>query len=225
VRNEVNRGPRFFHEEDMLKQYPPYYAVTDPDLVMRPYLPSNWLRVMARISQHTRLSRVGSALDITCPADMWRVPYTVGMLVEAWESPFWKARFAPEEMPTELANLSSVAWVGGMDTTLAVYHPSGVPFDGRDGMRIAGAYMAAHVPWYSYFLDLLMPGELQAQYLRGSTLDVGSTMGKMMIMNGIMAGDTLSYEPNEWNVSYAPGSAWEHIATSKPAATSSAASP
>lgn len=215
VRNPINRGPRFFHEEDMLAQYPPYYAITDPDLVMRPGLPSNWLRVMARISQVTGLSRVGSALDTTCPAEMWRLPYHVGMLVEDWEAPFWKSRFTPEDMPPELANVSSVAWVGGMDTTLAVYHPSGVR-GSVDGMRIAGPYMAAHVPWYSYFLEMLMPGELQAQYIRGSTLDIGSNIGKMMLSNGIMHGDLTRYEPSEWNVSYAPGRAWEHIATSVP---------
>ena len=223
VRNEQNRGPRFFFEEDMQQQYPPYYAITDPDLVMRPYLPSNWLRVLARISQHTRLSRVGAALDVTCPAETWRVPYHVGMTVEAWEAPFWKARFGREDMPPELANLSTVAWVGGVDTTLAVYHPAGAPFAGADGMRLAGAFMAAHVPWYSYFLDMLMPGEVQAQYLRGSTLEVGSTIGKMMIRNGILKGDLLRYEASEWNVSYAPGSAWESIATSRPAAAAAAA--
>ena len=222
VRNAENRGPRFFFDADMLAGYPPYYAITDPDLVMRPDLPSNWLRVMARISQVTRLSRVAAALDVTSPADMWRVPYHVGMTVEAWEAPFWKARFAPSDMPPELANLSSVAWVGGVDTTLAVYHPSGPPHAAPEGMRLAGPFMAAHVPWYHYFLDMLMPGELQAQYVRGSTLAIGSNIGKMMISNGIMRGELLRYEPGEWNVSYDPGAAWEAIATSRPANSTAA---
>ncbi len=218
VRNAENRGPRFFHEApDMVAQYPPFYAITDADLIMRPDLPSNWLRVMARISLATGLRNVGSALDVTCPGELWRVPYHVGMLVEEWEAPFWRRRYGPADMPPELAGLSEVAWVGFMDTTLAVYHPSGTR--SPDGMRIAGVYNAAHGPWYSYFLTLLMPGELQAQYIRGSTLDVGSTIGKMMLRNGIMKGEQLRYEPSEWVVNVTQGRVWEYIATSAPPPT------
>jgi hypothetical protein len=222
-RNKENRGPRFFFEDDMMQKMPRMFAVTDPDLIMRPDLPPNWLQVMAHLTQFMRI-KVGSALDVSCTRDMWREPYHVGMTIEDWEKPFWAAKYAPESFPPSLAYMADYGWIGGMDTTLGVYEKDHImpPAIGvcsgscQDigGMRMEGPYAAAHLPWYTFLLESLLPGELQAQYIRGAQLSIGSTIGKMLLRNNIMQGDTARYEPTEWERNFT-GPVWKYIATHK----------
>ena len=201
VRNGRNRGPHFFFQEDMRAQFPPFFAITDPDLVLSEALPPNWLRVMAHLQSHMRL-RVGSALDVSCPSDLWHTTYHGGMLVEEWEGQFWRERFLASELPPGMEDLAAISWKAGIDTTLAVYQAG--EFDGAprpfSGVRLGGPFLAAHTPWYTYFPHLLLPGELQAQYLRGSSL--GSTVGKMLVSAGLLTQEQLRYVPDDWNASF-----------------------
>lgn len=218
VRNGQNRGPRFFFQEDIVAQLPHVFAVTDPDLIMMPLLPSNWLQVMAALSLDL-LVPVGASLDISCPSKLWRTPYFQGQLIEEWESQFWKELYCPSQMAPHLQHLSQYAWKGWIDTTFAVYHKggNGAAMAGAHavpGVRLSGPFMAAHGPWYSDFLDLLLPGELQAQYIRGSLISSqggqGSTVGKMLEASGLLKEGL--FKPSDWKHGFS-GRVWEWVAS------------
>lgn len=131
------------------------YLVTDPDLVLDPDCPSDWLQRLddeldyrAAIKQ---LVKVGLSLRLD---DL--PPSSLTDAVCAWECGFWVER-------TD----SGQAWKAPVDTTLALYPPLQMQqeFLLTPAARLDAPYLLRHLPWYGesgpeiqYYREHLVPG-------------------------------------------------------------------
>ncbi len=109
------------------------YIVTDPDLVLDPACPDDWIEVMYQELLCGTVAKVGLGLRIDDLPDT-----QLARDVIKWESPFW------------LAQERSGAYRAPVDTTLAMYMPlSERPeFVISPARRLPPPYLARHLPWY-----------------------------------------------------------------------------
>lgn len=130
------------------------YLVTDPDVVLDPECPEDWLDVMFDVAvDNPHLAKVGLGIRID---DLPATP--LAQSVRVWEQAFWQSQ--------ELTR--HAAWRAPVDTTLALY-PS---LDAQPGFQLVPAvrldapYLIRHLPWYrdlnpdetEYYRSLLIPG-------------------------------------------------------------------
>jgi len=113
------------------------YIVTDPDVVLDPMCPADWIErlyeELSLNSGYTVKAGLGLRLD-DLPED------GLGPEVRKWESQFWETRSGP--------NLRS--WVASVDTTLALYRPLYIEstFWLGPATRLDSPYLLRHLPWY-----------------------------------------------------------------------------
>lgn len=128
------------------------YLVTDPDIVLDPACPKDWLdRLHYELNHFDVIKKVGLGLRID---DLPDTP--LGRSACAWECGFWQER----------SSLRS--WVAPVDTTLALHRPlSQVPtFALVPAIRLDAPYLIRHLPWYgddypeesAYYREHLIPG-------------------------------------------------------------------
>ncbi len=125
------------------------YLVTDPDVILDPDCPDDWLSQLADHLTHGALVKAGLGLRLD---DL--PPTPLAAKAREWEQYFWAER-APEQ-----------AWRAPVDTTLALYPPlsrqSG--FALSPAVRLDAPYLLRHLPWYGD----LDPGE--TDYYRAHAL-------------------------------------------------------
>jgi hypothetical protein len=128
------------------------YLVTDPDLVLHPDCPPDWLLRLGHELDHGDAVKVGLGLALH------DLPDTVlTAKVKAWESSFWGERTP-----------CGTAFRAPVDTTLALYPPlDGHPiFRLTPAARLDAPYLVKHLPWYGdpdeaetiYYRSRVLPG-------------------------------------------------------------------
>jgi hypothetical protein len=135
VHEAGNRSPRDLWEWPPLRELvgDEPYLVTDPDLVLDPDCPRDWIEVLHRELQCGTVAKVGLGLRIDDLPDT-----QLARDVIKWESSFW------------LAQERTGAYRAPVDTTLAMYVPlSERPeFTISPARRLPAPYLARHLPWY-----------------------------------------------------------------------------
>ena len=111
-----------------------HYIFTDSDVVPVDDAPDNFIDHMIEVRNEYGIRKVGLGLKID---DLPKVDYS-NRVIEL-ESDFWKRKI--EHRKYEL-------YQAGVDTTFAVYAPNSMPLLDMNVIRMAGPYMAKHMPWY-----------------------------------------------------------------------------
>lgn len=144
IYNQTNYGPRINHlnHADIYYSLPQLYFITDPDILINPNLPKNFIQIMIDISEFYHAEKVGFALDISEPELLVDIPnYFMGKSLIEWELQFW------ENPIQELWDGLYPLYKAEIDTTFCLvnkkYENSGI------NIRIGGPmFVAKHLPWY-----------------------------------------------------------------------------
>lgn len=139
--NKTNYGPWITPtiNSTIYRDLPNKFILTDPDLEFNPMMPQNFIDIMINLSNKYRCQKIGCALDILDFDLMYQTPnYTHGMSIQKWEKQNWVSRI--DDPDYEL-------YCGGIDTTFCLINKE---YFGEvdNNIRIAGNFLAKHLPWY-----------------------------------------------------------------------------
>lgn len=132
------KHPRFV---DIVKTH---YVYTDSDVVPIEDAPDDFIDAMIEVQNKHGVHKVGLGLKID---DLPDTDYSKAVL--KLEKDFWVNRINDDKYELYHA---------GIDTTFAIYAPNSHPLLDMNCIRMAGNYMARHIPWY-YDINNLPPDE------------------------------------------------------------------
>ena len=143
INNVANVGPWITptinrHIYDLL---PDKYIITDPDLKLNPNIPSNFIEILASLSDKYKTSKIGFALDIT-DHDMFypTTEYMANLSIRDWELRFWQNKI-DDEGEYEI-------YKADIDTTFCLMNKTNIESEIDLQIRVAGDFTAKHIPWY-----------------------------------------------------------------------------
>lgn len=143
INNVANVGPWITptinrHIYDLL---PDKYIITDPDLKLNPNIPSNFIEILASLSDKYKTSKIGFALDIT-DHDMFypTTEYMANLSIRDWELRFWQNKI-DDEGEYEI-------YKADIDTTFCLMNKPNIESEIDLQIRVAGDFTAKHIPWY-----------------------------------------------------------------------------
>jgi hypothetical protein len=142
INNIGNFGPWItptnnYHIYDML---PDKYIITDPDLKLNPNIPSNFIEILASLSDKYKTSKIGFALDITDHDKFYpTTEYLADRSIREWESRFWENKIEDDEYEIYKADI---------DTTFCLMNKTNIESEIDLQIRVAGDFTAKHIPWY-----------------------------------------------------------------------------
>lgn len=122
---------------DIYDILPSKFILTDPDLQFNPNLPSNFIEIMAELSDRHSCEKIGFALDISDFGDMFQSRYVDELTIYDWEKTFWERKV--DDATYELYN-------SDIDTTFCLINKQHI--NNEYHIRIAGNFTAKHLPWY-----------------------------------------------------------------------------
>jgi len=135
-----NLGPHAVFNLEAGLELPATFAVTDPDLQFHADMPASFRQDLAAVAADAAVWKAGCALEIGSDEELLPGTYFEGQTIREWEARFWRQpqgehRFGPLHR----------AWI---DTTFAVYRRDAPHADFYGAVRVAGCYVARHLPWY-----------------------------------------------------------------------------
>lgn len=166
-------GPRVLFEEagrHFYQRLPRFFALTDADLRLNDFMPTTFLCDLARLTQHLQYPKAGVALDITDYSRMWDSNvYAFGHSIKGWESQLYR-----HKKDASVLRIPGHIWEADIDTTLAVYDKLqhecipgslGSCFTYK-ALRVTGAFVAKHRPWYPEVISALKEDEFDAVFTK-----------------------------------------------------------
>ena len=158
---DKNYGHEVYERDDIIALGGDKYIVTDPDLVLNPKMPLNFLEILSELSDRYRTNKIGPALDITNGIDLSRrLDSNDGKTISEHESIFWKDRVDDPTYEMYRADI---------DTTFALINKKYYVKQKRDNsIRIAGDFTAVHRTWLKDYEKELLPGELDYYMKNGN---------------------------------------------------------
>jgi hypothetical protein len=120
---------------------PDRFIITDPDLQFNKKMPNNFIDIIIQISDRYHSEKVGFALDISDPEEMFPYPFSdfgYDGLPTIWESQkqYWINRI-PDD--------SYEMYFSVIDTTFCLFNKK---YRGGSHIRVAGDFTMKHLPWY-----------------------------------------------------------------------------
>ncbi len=117
---------------------PDKFVLTDPDLKLNKNIPSNFIDILATLSDKYKTAKIGLALDITDHDQFYpTTEYMANQSICDWEKQFWKKKI--DDPYYEL-------YEADIDTTFCLINKrnslTGIK------IRVAGDFTARHIPWY-----------------------------------------------------------------------------
>lgn len=130
------------------------YLVTDPDIVLDPSCPDDWLCRMSDELWSGGWAKVGLGLRLDDLPDT-----EIASRARIWEAAFWMT-----------LSRTGNAYQAPVDTTLALYPPLAQRpmFSLVEAARMAPPYLIRHLPWYREF-DKAEMAHYRSRLLPGST--------------------------------------------------------
>jgi len=129
---------------------PQFFAYTDPDLLFQDDLPTCFLDQLKALTIEYGVFKAGMALSLIAgdfknglfinKKHDGSIPFSRTYSVQEWEQKYWNFKLARQD---ELE-----VYAAPLDTTFAVYNKSNYQGKFIDGVRVAGAYQAVHLPWF-----------------------------------------------------------------------------
>ena len=147
---DKNYGHRVYMRDEITKLCNDKYIITDPDLLLNPNLPQNFIDILSNISDEYKIGKVGFALDITNNINTNLLSSDNKRNIIEWESQFWKNRINNSDY--ELYNAD-------IDTTFVLINKKYYS-DMYNGIRVAGNFTCAHIPWIINYEKMLLDDEL-----------------------------------------------------------------
>lgn len=143
--NKTNQGPwvNIYCNVPVYEQMPQKFILTDPDLEFNPNLPMNFVDIMIDLSIEYETHKLGLALDISDFDKMYQSSsYSDGRNIYNTEIGGWLWRVDIGESASKYE-----MYFTGTDTTFHLIDKIGYHSTVRS-IRIAGDFMARHIPWY-----------------------------------------------------------------------------
>lgn len=149
IRMTENHGHTVVYRDEIRKIAGDKYFITDPDLLLNPNLPDDFMDTMYKISVKYGVHKVGFALDIT--KDIREDVLAQGRFkIKEWESQFWNKKIND---PLEM-------YLAPIDTTFCLVNFNNKT-DWNTQIRMAGDFTAIHRPWLTNWKSEFQPGELE----------------------------------------------------------------
>ena len=143
INNVGNFGPWITptNNRQLYDLLPDKYIITDPDLKLNPNIPSNFIEILASLSDKYKTSKIGFALDITDHDKFYpTTKYFADMSIRNWESQFWLNKIE-NECEYEI-------YKADIDTTFCLMNKKNIESKIDLHIRVAGDFTAKHIPWY-----------------------------------------------------------------------------
>jgi hypothetical protein len=144
INNSSNPGPWISQHQNkhIYDILPSKFILTDPDLELNENIPTNFIEILADLSDKYNCRKIGFALDINEPDKMLDTPYftkhnTPQGTIRDWELQFWKYKINDEKYELYYADI---------DTTFCLINKNNIY--SNNTFRIAGNFTAKHLPWY-----------------------------------------------------------------------------
>jgi hypothetical protein len=127
---------------------PDKFVLTDPDLKLNANIPSNFIDILATLSDKYKTTKIGLALDITDHDKFYpTTEYMANLSIYDWEKQFWKNKIDDPDYELYEADI---------DTTFCLINKRNLYESGSASasstagiqIRVAGDFTAKHIPWY-----------------------------------------------------------------------------
>ena len=191
IRSRKNLGSRGTFSEKKLK-LPRFFALSDSDLRLNDNLPSNFLCVLAHMTQRLKVPKAGLALDLSDATRMWpNKNYYQGKSIVDYE----------DNMYDTIVNIrgwketDNLVFRATVDTIFAVYdsaqmicnNESEFPCYVSDpAVRVGGVFSVKHRPWYPEIYEHWKDGEIDANFKTGKEYTVAALLRR----NGAFSGNS-----------------------------------
>jgi len=156
---DKNYGHTVYMRDEIIKLCGDKYIITDPDLLLNPNLPQNFIDILSELSDQYEINRIGFALDITNNINTNLIlgnSYNNKNVIE-WESQFWENR---------INNSNYELYNAAIDTTFVLINKK---YNYQyTGIRVAGNFTCTHIPWLNNYDTILLDGELD--YYRNNNI-------------------------------------------------------
>ena len=150
INNIGNFGPWIAADNNshIYNVLPNKFVLTDPDLKLNENIPSNFVDILATLSDKYKTTKIGLALDITEHHKFYQTAeYMANLSIYDWEKRFWIDRIEDAEY---------VLYKADIDTTFCLINKDNVAANAASAnaanaylqIRVAGNFTAKHIPWY-----------------------------------------------------------------------------
>jgi len=144
INNVGNFGPWITptNNRQIYDLLPDKYIITDPDLKFNPNIPSNFIEILASLSDKYKTSKIGFALDITDHEKFYpTTEYMANLSIRDWELRFWENKMDDDTGEYEI-------YKADIDTTFCLMNKVNIEAGIDLQIRVAGNFTAKHIPWY-----------------------------------------------------------------------------
>ena len=152
INNIGNFGPWIAADNNshIYNVLPNKFVLTDPDLKLNENIPSNFVDILATLSDKYKTTKIGLALDITEHHKFYQTAeYMANLSIYDWEKRFWIDR---------IEDADYVLYKADIDTTFCLINKDNVAAAAAAAtsaaaaayiqIRVAGNFTAKHIPWY-----------------------------------------------------------------------------
>jgi hypothetical protein len=157
---DKNYGHRVYMRDEIVKLGGDKYIITDPDLLLNPNLPQNFIDILSDLSDQYKIGKIGFALDITNNINTNIIATDHKKNIIDWESQFWI---------NKINNPQYELYYADIDTTFVLINKKYYNNNSQyGGIRIAGNFTCVHIPWLIDYEKMLLDGELD--YYRNNNI-------------------------------------------------------
>lgn len=127
---------------------PNKFVLTDPDLKLNENIPSNFVDILATLSDKYKTTKIGLALDITESDQFYpTTEYMANLSIYDWEKRFWIDRIEDADYVLYKADIDTTFCLINKDNA-ANAASSASSASAYIQIRVAGNFTAKHIPWY-----------------------------------------------------------------------------
>ncbi len=149
INNKENLGPWITntnnkHIYDIL---PEKFILTDPDLKFNKNIPTNFIEILANLSDKYETSKIGFALDISDHENFFATNICQGnRSIYEWEKSFYELKIADDEYELYEAEIDTTFCL--INKKYIYINKYNILEDYNLKIRVGGNFTAKHIPWY-----------------------------------------------------------------------------
>lgn len=153
INNIGNFGPWIAADNNshIYNVLPNKFVLTDPDLKLNDNIPSNFVDILATLSDKYKTTKIGLALDITEHHMFYQTAeYMANLSIYDWEKRFWIDRIEDADYVLYKADIDTTFCLINKDNVAAAAATASASANATAYLqiRVAGNFTAKHIPWY-----------------------------------------------------------------------------
>lgn len=156
INNIGNFGPWIAADNNshIYNVLPNKFVLTDPDLKLNENIPSNFVDILATLSDKYKTTKIGLALDITEHHKFYQTAeYMANLSIYDWEKRFWIDRIEDADYVLYKADIDTTFCLINKDNVAAAAATASASANATAAntylqIRVAGNFTAKHIPWY-----------------------------------------------------------------------------